>query len=137
MLDNVAYARAHNTDHQLSLLGQAGQMLSESRFALVVVDSATALFRSVLVHQVIELYCDRNVTIILAVYIGAVFCLLLLKPQTSFTGKHMIQKGLNLFSSPIACCFDSAQIRVHWARHAGRASEWAWQVLESIAKAGR
>jgi DNA repair protein RAD51 len=42
----VAYARAYNSDHQLALLEQAAGMLSESRYALVVVDSATALFRT-------------------------------------------------------------------------------------------
>lgn len=46
MLDNVAYARAHNTEHQCSLLQHAAAMMSESRFALVIVDSATALYRS-------------------------------------------------------------------------------------------
>lgn len=46
VLDNVAYARAHNTDHQAQLLIAAASMMAESRFALVVVDSATALYRS-------------------------------------------------------------------------------------------
>ncbi len=46
VLDNVAYARAHNTEHQCSLLAAAAGMMAESRFALVVVDSATALYRS-------------------------------------------------------------------------------------------
>jgi DNA repair protein RAD51 len=46
VLDNVAYARAHNTEHQERLLMHAAGMLSESRFALLVVDSATNLFRS-------------------------------------------------------------------------------------------
>eukprot|EP01052_Picozoa_sp_SAG31_P040786 SAG31_NODE_6000_length_2220_cov_1.505422_2_plen_337_part_01 len=46
ILDNVAYARAYNTDHQTTLLGQAAAMMTENRFALVIVDSATALFRS-------------------------------------------------------------------------------------------
>jgi DNA repair protein RAD51 len=46
VLDNVAYARAHNTEHQCSLLQHAAAMMSESRFALVIVDSATALYRS-------------------------------------------------------------------------------------------
>lgn len=45
VLDNVAYARAYNTDHQTQLLLQAAAMMSESRYALVVVDSATALYR--------------------------------------------------------------------------------------------
>jgi DNA repair protein RAD51 len=46
VLDNVAYARAHNTEHQCNLLNAAAGMMAESRFALVIVDSATALYRS-------------------------------------------------------------------------------------------
>lgn len=46
VLDNVAYARAHNTEHQEKLLMSAAGLLSESRFALIIVDSATALYRS-------------------------------------------------------------------------------------------
>lgn len=45
-LDNIAYARAFNTDHQLELLMEASAMMAESRFALLIVDSATALYRS-------------------------------------------------------------------------------------------
>lgn len=46
VLDNVAYARAHNTEHQQQLLTSAAAMMAEARFALIVVDSATALFRT-------------------------------------------------------------------------------------------
>jgi DNA repair protein RAD51 len=46
VLDNVAYARAYNSDHQLELLNQAAQMMTETRFALLIVDSATALYRT-------------------------------------------------------------------------------------------
>ncbi|KRX50423.1 DNA repair protein RAD51 -like protein 1, partial [Trichinella sp. T8] len=46
VLDNVAYARAYNTDHQSQLLIQASAMMSESRYALLIVDSATALYRT-------------------------------------------------------------------------------------------
>ena len=46
VMDNVAYARAYNSEHQMQLLMQAGALMSESRFALVIVDSATALFRT-------------------------------------------------------------------------------------------
>lgn len=46
VLDNIAYARAHNTDHQSQLLLAAASMMSESRFALVIVDSVTALYRT-------------------------------------------------------------------------------------------
>lgn len=46
VLDNVAYARAYNSDHQMQLLIQASAMMSESRYALIIVDSATALFRT-------------------------------------------------------------------------------------------
>lgn len=46
ILDNVACARAYNTDHQQQLLTQASAMMADNRFALIVVDSATALFRT-------------------------------------------------------------------------------------------
>ncbi|XP_055496937.1 DNA repair protein RAD51 homolog 1 isoform X1 [Leucoraja erinacea] len=46
VLDNVAYARAYNTDHQTQLLYQASAMMTESRYALLIVDSATALYRT-------------------------------------------------------------------------------------------
>ncbi|KAG0303476.1 recombinase rad51 [Dissophora globulifera] len=46
VLENVAYARAYNTDHQMTLLVQAAGMMTESRFALLIVDSATSLYRT-------------------------------------------------------------------------------------------
>uniref|UniRef100_A0A7S4PCV5 DNA repair protein RAD51 homolog n=1 Tax=Paramoeba aestuarina TaxID=180227 RepID=A0A7S4PCV5_9EUKA len=46
VLENVAYARAYNSDHQLELIAKAGAMMAEARFALIVVDSATALYRT-------------------------------------------------------------------------------------------
>lgn len=46
VLDNIAFARAYNSDHQMELLMQAAALMSESRYALVVVDSATALYRT-------------------------------------------------------------------------------------------
>lgn len=46
VLDNVACARAYNTDHQTHLLVKAAAMMSESRYALLIVDSATALYRT-------------------------------------------------------------------------------------------
>eukprot|EP01116_Phalansterium_solitarium_P019679 TRINITY_DN5599_c0_g1_i3.p1 TRINITY_DN5599_c0_g1~~TRINITY_DN5599_c0_g1_i3.p1 ORF type:complete len:347 (+),score=44.40 TRINITY_DN5599_c0_g1_i3:50-1090(+) len=46
VLDNIAYARAYNTDHQMQLLLQASAMMAESRFAVLIVDSATALYRT-------------------------------------------------------------------------------------------
>lgn len=46
MLDNVAVARAFNSDHQTKLLQQASGMMAESRYALLVVDSATGLYRT-------------------------------------------------------------------------------------------
>ncbi|RMD44702.1 hypothetical protein DV735_g430, partial [Chaetothyriales sp. CBS 134920] len=46
VLDNVAYARAYNSEHQLQLLKQAAQMMCETRFSLLIVDSATALYRT-------------------------------------------------------------------------------------------
>lgn len=46
VLDNVSFARAYNSEHQMTLLKQASAMMTESRYALIVVDSATALFRT-------------------------------------------------------------------------------------------
>jgi len=46
VLDNIAYARAFNVDHQTQLLIQASAMMSESHFSLVVIDSVTALYRT-------------------------------------------------------------------------------------------
>lgn len=46
VLDNIAYARAYTTDHQMQLLHTAAAMMCESRYSLVIVDSATALYRS-------------------------------------------------------------------------------------------
>lgn len=45
-LDNVAYARAYNADHQLQLLDQASGMMSQSRFSVLIVDSIMALYRT-------------------------------------------------------------------------------------------
>jgi len=45
-LENVAYARAHNSEHQMELLKMAAAIMSQDRYALMVVDSATALFRT-------------------------------------------------------------------------------------------
>jgi len=46
VLDNVAYARAYNADHQNELLTSASALMSESRFCLLIVDSCTALYRT-------------------------------------------------------------------------------------------
>ncbi|KAI9782962.1 MAG: recombinase rad51 [Geoglossum umbratile] len=46
VLDNVAYARAYNSDHQFQLLNQAAAMMTETRFSLLIVDSATSLYRT-------------------------------------------------------------------------------------------
>lgn len=52
VLDNVAYARAYNTDHQTQLLIQAAAMMAESRYALLVVDSATAVRSTYTIHTI-------------------------------------------------------------------------------------
>lgn len=46
VLDNVAYAQAHTCEAQDDLIKVAAGMMSESRFAIIIVDSATALFRT-------------------------------------------------------------------------------------------
>jgi DNA repair protein RAD51 len=47
VLDNVAVARAFSTDHQFKLLQTAAAMMSESRYALLIIDSIMALYRLV------------------------------------------------------------------------------------------
>jgi DNA repair protein RAD51 len=44
--DNITFARAYTSDHQESLLGQACQLLSQDKFSLIIVDSATSLYRT-------------------------------------------------------------------------------------------
>jgi len=46
VLENVVFARAHNSEQQFDLLKQACALMSEDRFSLLVVDSATALYRT-------------------------------------------------------------------------------------------
>jgi DNA repair protein RAD51 len=46
VVQNVMYARAYNSDHQNKLLLQACGLMAESKFALLIVDSATALYRT-------------------------------------------------------------------------------------------
>eukprot|EP00477_Mikrocytos_mackini_P000484 GAHX01000515.1.p1 GENE.GAHX01000515.1~~GAHX01000515.1.p1 ORF type:complete len:347 (+),score=65.03 GAHX01000515.1:54-1094(+) len=46
VLENVTYARAYTSDHQLELLKHAGALMMESKYALLIVDSATALYRT-------------------------------------------------------------------------------------------
>ena len=46
VINNVLYARAYNSDHQNKLLYQVCALMAESKFALLVVDSATALYRT-------------------------------------------------------------------------------------------
>ncbi|KAJ3066420.1 recombinase rad51 [Quaeritorhiza haematococci] len=45
-LDNVICARAYNSDHQNKLLIQASALMAETRFSMIIVDSATALYRT-------------------------------------------------------------------------------------------
>eukprot|EP01130_Rhizamoeba_saxonica_P010729 TRINITY_DN4422_c0_g1_i1.p1 TRINITY_DN4422_c0_g1~~TRINITY_DN4422_c0_g1_i1.p1 ORF type:complete len:340 (-),score=97.65 TRINITY_DN4422_c0_g1_i1:105-1124(-) len=46
VLNNISYARAFNTDHQSALLLDVSRMMSEERYATIIVDSATALYRT-------------------------------------------------------------------------------------------
>ncbi|KCZ79458.1 DNA repair protein RAD51 [Anncaliia algerae PRA339] len=45
-LENVSYARAYNSDHQSQLLLQASAMMTESKYSLLIIDSAMALYRT-------------------------------------------------------------------------------------------
>ena len=46
VLENVISARAHNSEQQMELLQDAAALMVDNRYALMVVDSATALFRT-------------------------------------------------------------------------------------------
>ncbi|KAJ8097773.1 Rad51-domain-containing protein [Lipomyces tetrasporus] len=46
VLDNVAYARAYNADHQQQLLNQAAELMANSRFSILIVDSIMSLYRT-------------------------------------------------------------------------------------------
>lgn len=46
VLGNVAVAKCFNTDHQTNLLHEAAAMMSEHRYSLIIVDSATHLYRT-------------------------------------------------------------------------------------------
>lgn len=45
VLDNIVVARAYTSEHQLELLDHVAARMAADRFALLIVDSATALFR--------------------------------------------------------------------------------------------
>ncbi|CAN6648524.1 DNA repair protein Rad51p [Trichomonascus vanleenenianus] len=45
-LNNIAYARAYHSDHQLTLLGDAERMMAETRFAVLIVDSVINHYRT-------------------------------------------------------------------------------------------
>ena len=46
VISNVCYARAYNSDHQHQLLFGACGLMAEDHYSLLIVDSATALFRT-------------------------------------------------------------------------------------------
>ena len=46
VLDNVGYLRTFNCDHLMTLLKEAAEGLSKSKFAIVIVDSATHCYRT-------------------------------------------------------------------------------------------
>lgn len=46
VLDNIGCCRVFNTDQQTEVLVQVAALMSESRYSLLIVDSATALYRT-------------------------------------------------------------------------------------------
>ena len=46
VLENISYARAYNSDHQSQLLVQASALMSTSKYSVLIIDSATALYRT-------------------------------------------------------------------------------------------
>jgi DNA repair protein RAD51 len=45
-LNNISFCRCMNINHQLEVLKQAAALMSEDNYSVIIVDSATALFRS-------------------------------------------------------------------------------------------
>lgn len=45
VLENILVARAYTSEHQVDLLDHVAAQMASTRFALLIVDSATALFR--------------------------------------------------------------------------------------------
>jgi len=46
VLENITYARAFTSDHQVQLLKDAGAYMFENKYGILIVDSAMALYRS-------------------------------------------------------------------------------------------
>ncbi len=46
VLENISYARAYNSDHQNALLVQASASMAKEKYSLLIVDSATSLYRT-------------------------------------------------------------------------------------------
>lgn len=46
VLDNISYARAYNSDEQNRLLIQAAALMCQDKYVLLVIDSATNLYRT-------------------------------------------------------------------------------------------
>jgi DNA repair protein RAD51 len=46
VLENILHARAMNSEQQTKLLVQAGALMTESRYAVIIVDSCTSMFRT-------------------------------------------------------------------------------------------
>uniref|UniRef100_A0A7S0ZCX3 RecA family profile 1 domain-containing protein n=1 Tax=Timspurckia oligopyrenoides TaxID=708627 RepID=A0A7S0ZCX3_9RHOD len=46
VLDNIIVARAYTSDHQIELLPYVAAKMASDQFSLLIVDSATALFRT-------------------------------------------------------------------------------------------
>lgn len=46
VLENVICARAHNSEQQMELLADAAALMVECRYAVMIIDSATALYRT-------------------------------------------------------------------------------------------
>mmetsp|Transcript_8451 Transcript_8451/g.20771 ORF Transcript_8451/g.20771 Transcript_8451/m.20771 type:complete len:329 (-) Transcript_8451:715-1701(-) len=46
VLDNIAFTRAYNVDQQMEILNSAGALMAEMKFAVLIVDSIIALYRT-------------------------------------------------------------------------------------------
>lgn len=46
VMNNIVWAKAYNTDHQSQLLAKASELMTQSNFSLLIVDSVTNLYRT-------------------------------------------------------------------------------------------
>jgi DNA repair protein RAD51 len=143
VLENVAYARAHNSEHQMELLKLAAAIMAQDRYALIVVDSATALFRTdytgrgeLSERQMQMAQFLRQLTRLAEEFGCAVF----ITNQVSLTKRQNRRPTFSFFFAHslffLGCCesrryeFRQGQYQAHWRQHYGSCLHDAVEVEE-------